>query len=71
MSNDNPDEKSGHRKPKVSHATIIGVGLVGPKVRLKGVADGQQVNIPAPVLNRPSKLCSMLEVESRAIGTRL
>ena len=49
MSNDKPDEKSGHRKPKVSHATIIDVGLVGPKTRPKGVADGQQVNIPAPV----------------------
>ena len=36
-----PDEKSGHRKPKVSHATIIGVGLVGPKARLKGVVDGR------------------------------
>jgi len=27
-------------------------GLVGPKVRSKGVADGQQVNIPALVWNR-------------------
>ena len=25
-------------------------GLVGPKVRSKGVADGQQVNIPAPLV---------------------
>ena len=49
MSNFNPDEKSGHRKPKVSHATIIDVGLVGPKARLKSVVDGQQVNIPVPV----------------------
>jgi len=57
MSNDKPDEKSGHRKPKVSHATIIDVGLVGPKVRPKGVADGEQVNIPAPVQFRPSKPC--------------
>ena len=57
MSNDKPDEKSGHRKPKVSHATIIGVGLVGPKTRPKGVADGQQVNIPVPVQFRPSELC--------------
>ena len=55
MSNLNPDEKSGHRKPKVSHATLIGVGLVGPKARLKSVVDGQQVNIPVPVVSRPSK----------------
>ena len=32
---------------KVSHATVIDVGLVGPKARLKSVADGQLVNIPA------------------------
>ena len=57
MSNDKPDEKSGHRKPKVSHATIIGVGLVGPKMRPKGVVDGQQVNIPVPVWFRPSEPC--------------
>jgi len=31
------------------------VGLVGPKVRLKSVADGQQVNIPAPRIDRPRK----------------
>ncbi len=49
MSNLKTDEKSVHRKPKVSHATIIGVGLVGPKARLKSVVDGQQVNIPVPV----------------------
>ena len=40
MSKQNPDEKSGHRKTKVSHATIIDVGLVGPKARSKGVVDG-------------------------------
>ncbi len=57
MSNDKPDEKSGHRKPKVSHATIIGVGLVGPKARPKGVVDGQQVNIPVPKGFRPSEPC--------------
>jgi hypothetical protein len=36
-----------HRKPKVSRATRIVPGLVGPKARPKGVVDGQQVNIPA------------------------
>ena len=57
MSNLNGGKKPPHRKPKVSHATIIGVGLVGPKARPKGVVDGQQVNIPVPVLCRPSELC--------------
>ena len=28
------------------------MGLVGPKVRPKGVADGQQVNIPVPHISR-------------------
>jgi hypothetical protein len=41
-------EKHIHRKPKVSYATLIDVGLVGPKSRPKGVGDGQLVNIPAP-----------------------
>ena len=40
-------ENPVHRKPKVSRATQIVPGLVGPKARPKGVADGQQVNIPA------------------------
>ncbi len=31
---------------KVSNATFVGVGLVGPKARPNGVVDGQQVNIP-------------------------
>jgi len=48
MSSVNPDEKPGHRKPKVSYARLIRVGLVGPKPRPKGVGDGQLVNIPAP-----------------------
>jgi hypothetical protein len=47
MSNYLADENSARRIPKVSHATVIGVGLVGPKARPNGVADGQQVNIPA------------------------
>lgn len=47
ISNYNGGENPPHRKPKVSHATIIDVGLVGPKMRPKGVVDGQQVNIPA------------------------
>ena len=34
-------ENPAHRKPKVSWATRIDPGLVGPKARPKGVADGR------------------------------
>ena len=47
MSNHNVREIRTHRKSKVSWATLIDPGLVGPKARLKSVVDGQQVNIPA------------------------
>ena len=47
ISSTNGGENPPHRKPKVSWATQIGPGLVGPKARPKGVVDGQQVNIPA------------------------
>ena len=59
MSNHKAGENPARRIPKVSHATSIGVGLVGPKARLKSVADGQQVNIPALSVDRPNE-----EVES-------
>ena len=49
MSSDNPGENPGHRKPKVSYATLIGVGLGGPKADPKGEVDGQLVKIPAPL----------------------
>ena len=42
------DEKSARRKPKVSWGREIRPGLVGPKVRPRGVADGQLVNNPVP-----------------------
>ncbi len=48
MSSDNPGENPGHRKSKVSYATLIDVGSVGPKAKPKGAVDGQQVKIPAP-----------------------
>jgi len=32
--------------PKVFHAMLINVELIGPKVRPIGVADGLQVKIP-------------------------
>ena len=41
-------EKRIPRKSKVSDGRLIRVGLVGPKARPDGVADGQQVNIPVP-----------------------
>ena len=37
---------------KVSYPTSVVVGLAGPKVNLKGVADGEQVNIPALQMKR-------------------
>ena len=52
MSSVNPGENPGHRKSEVSYATLIDVGLVGPKPRPQGVGDGQPVNIPAPPLIR-------------------
>jgi hypothetical protein len=55
MSNQNACEKHAHRKIKVSHATVIDVGLVGPKVRSKDVADGHPVNIPEPENFRPTQ----------------
>jgi hypothetical protein len=39
-------EKLAHRKSKVSEARLIRFGLVGPKVKPRGVTDGQQVDIP-------------------------
>ena len=52
MSNHKAGENPARRIPKVSHAMSISVGLVGPKMRPKGVVDGQQVNIPAPLKDR-------------------
>ena len=48
ISSANSDEKSGRRKPKVSWGREIRPGLVGPKARPEGAADGQLVNIPVP-----------------------
>lgn len=38
--------------PKVSAAMLVICGLVGPKLRLKSVSDGLQVNIPVLFNNR-------------------
>ena len=45
-SSDKTGEKPVRRKPKVSWGRLILPGLVGPKLRPKGVSDGKQVNIP-------------------------
>ena len=47
ISNRNTGESPVHRKSKVSLAMTINQGLVVPKAMPNGVADGQQVNIPA------------------------
>jgi len=41
-------EKPAYRKPEVSRALCISAGLAGPKLRPKGVGDGEPVDIPAP-----------------------
>lgn len=50
MSNHKTGENPVGRKSKVSRATVIVPGLVGPKPRRISVGDGQQVNIPVQVL---------------------
>jgi len=45
MSSENADEKTARRKSKVSPAMLISGGLVEPKLRPKGVGDGQQGKI--------------------------
>ena len=49
MSSDKEGENPSRRKSKDSWARLVLPGLVGPKPRPKGVGDGQQVNIPAPL----------------------
>ena len=50
MSNHKTGENPVGRKSKVSRATVIIPGLVGPKSRRSSVDDGHQVNIPEPVI---------------------
>ena len=52
MSNEKKGENPFRRKSKVSWGRFVRPGLVGPKVRSKGVVDGQQVNIPVLPMNR-------------------
>ena len=48
MSSENAGENPARRKPKVSWGRFVLPGSGGPKLRPKGVSDGQPVNIPAP-----------------------
>ena len=43
-------ENRTRRKPKVSYGRSVRVGLVGPKPRPRGVGDGKQINISAPLI---------------------
>ena len=45
-SNHNAGENPAHRKTKVSFATTIDEGLVGPKGMANAAPDGHTVNIP-------------------------
>ena len=65
MSSKKKGENPFHHKPKVSRATRIVPGLVGPKARPKGVVDGQQVNIPALPGCFDGVTCSCIFRESR------
>jgi hypothetical protein len=56
-------ENHAHRKPKVSYATFIGVGLVRPKLNPNGVGDGQWVNTPIPL-----SLCFKAKGGHRKVG---
>ena len=60
MSNHKAGEIPARRKSKVSWAMLINPGLVGPKARLKGVVDGQQVNIPALLVYSKERRISVL-----------
>ena len=66
MSSARKVSKPSHRMAKVSSARFILGGLVGPKARPKGVADGQTVDIPLPPRDdQVSSVCGMSEVERR------
>ena len=52
MSSEKTRGKRVRRKSKVSWGRLIRPGLVGPKVRPKGVTNGQSVNIQIPPILR-------------------
>src|SRR5437762_8721258 len=61
-------EKPARRKSKVSWATLIVPGSVGPKPRPKGVGDGQLVHIPVPPRVRYHRWGDEGGQANRAIG---
>ena len=76
ISNLKTGENPVGRKSKVSRATVIVPGLVGPKPRRISVGDGQQVNIPALVVvvsnsRRTSRSGFMVYIRPRLLGTRV
>ena len=74
ISNLKTGENPVGRKSKVSRATVIVPGLVGPKPRRISVGDGQQVNIPVLVVvvsnsRRTSRSGFMVYIRPRFKGT--
>ena len=74
ISNLKTGENPVGRKSKVSRATVIVPGLVGPKPRRISVGDGQQVNIPVLVVvvsnsRRTSRSGFMVYIRPRLLGT--
>ena len=76
ISNLKTGENPVGRKSKVSWATVIIPGLVGPKPRRISVGDGHQVNIPEQVTvvnssRRTSQSGFMVYIRPRLEGTRV
>ena len=75
ISNLKTGENPVGRKSKVSRATVIVPGLVGPKPRRISVGDGYQVNIPEQVVvvssaRGTSRSGFMVYIRPRLEGTR-
>ena len=68
MSSEKESENLSRRKPKVSQARFVLLGLAGPKPRPKGVGDGQPVDIPAPLEGDKDAKGGRRWVCQRAIG---
>jgi hypothetical protein len=68
MSSEKESENLSRRKPKVSQARFVLLGLAGPKPRPKGVGDGQPVDIPAPLRDDKDAKGGRHRVCQRAIG---
>ena len=68
MSSEKESENLSRRKPQVSQARFVPLGLAGPKPRPKGVGDGQPVDIPAPLRGDQHAKGGRRRVCQRAIG---